>query len=364
LPDQEAKSAVTWATTIATLGLNYQPHTLSQHSQRLTIFSHLYEETAVGYIPLQSLKLKKKRIFPQVEPLSEKQRQDAYHKLRQKLTTGLKAIQKTADPHTYLLLLNDLLRRITWCLPNPYVSNQATLPDTSLYDLSRVVAALAPCHAGQTSDKVDTLISGDISGVQDFIYTITARGATSGLRGRSLYLQLLTEAIAHYILTELELPITRLLYAGGGHFYIIAPTSAETAIPDLRRQISQILLRHHQGELYLALGCHTFNESDFRPQNFGSAWSQLSQDTSRAKRRRFSELDDEMYSQLFQLESSGGDKEQECRVCHYEAGPNEKMKVETDNLDDTKQPAFRRTWGNACRRLIYPPTEHPFHKKL
>jgi hypothetical protein len=46
LPDQEAKAAATWATTIATLGLNYQPHILSQHSQRLTIFSHLYEGCA------------------------------------------------------------------------------------------------------------------------------------------------------------------------------------------------------------------------------------------------------------------------------------------------------------------------------
>lgn len=37
------------------------------------------------------------------------------------------------------------------------------------------------------------LLGGDVSGIQSFIYTLTAAGATKSLRGRSFYLQLLTE---------------------------------------------------------------------------------------------------------------------------------------------------------------------------
>ncbi len=60
------------------------------------------------------------------------------------------------------------------------------------------------------------LAGGDISGVQEFIYSIPAAGATRQLRGRSFYLQLLTEACAHHLLHETGMPLCNLLYAGGG----------------------------------------------------------------------------------------------------------------------------------------------------
>jgi len=59
------------------------------------------------------------------------------------------------------------------------------------------------------------LLKGDISGMQDFIYTVTSKGAAKGLRGRSVYLQLLTEVIANWILRRLILPFVNLLYQGG-----------------------------------------------------------------------------------------------------------------------------------------------------
>jgi uncharacterized membrane protein len=36
------------------------------------------------------------------------------------------------------------------------------------------------------------------------------------------YLQLLTEATARYVLRRLNLPITNLIYSGGGNFYLLA----------------------------------------------------------------------------------------------------------------------------------------------
>src|SRR5262249_45409083 len=72
------------------------------------------------------------------------------------------------------------LQRHAWSLPSP-------LEAVSLYDVARthgaVVAALA--QGGELF-----LLGGDLSGVQEFIYTLTAAGATKQLRGRSFYLQL------------------------------------------------------------------------------------------------------------------------------------------------------------------------------
>ena len=70
---------------------------------------------------------------------------------------------------------------------------------------------------------VALLIGGDISGIQKFIYTIASKKAAKTLRGRSFYLQLLTEAVLRFVLGELELPYTNVIYAGGGHFFLLAP---------------------------------------------------------------------------------------------------------------------------------------------
>ena len=119
----------------------------------------------------------------------------------------------------------------TWSVP---AASYRSEPDISLFDHSRVTAAIASClcdlddntiqqllasnNSGQPNDEivVACLLEGDISGIQRFIYTITARGATSALRGRSFYPQLLTDAAARYILHKYDLTVANLIYSGGG----------------------------------------------------------------------------------------------------------------------------------------------------
>ena len=128
-------------------------------------------------------------------------------------------------------------------------------PDVSLYDFLRTTAAIAACIAredlfeedidAQLNDKESDrklcmLLKGDISGIQSFLYQILSDGAARQLRGRSFYLQLLTEAIAHWVLRQLDLPIVNLLLASGGHFYILAPyTKASEKLEELQRKISE-----------------------------------------------------------------------------------------------------------------------------
>ena len=88
------------------------------------------------------------------------------------------------------------------------------------------------------------LVGGDISGVQNFIYTITARGAAPTLRGRSFYLQIVTEALARYLLRRLDLPVTNLIYAGGGSFFLLARPGDGERLPRLQQEISRILLHN------------------------------------------------------------------------------------------------------------------------
>jgi CRISPR-associated protein Csm1 len=180
------------------------------------------------------------------------------------------------------------LQRHAWALPSP-------LEAVSLYDFARTHAAIAAALALNPAGEL-CLIGGDLSGVQEFIYSVSARGATRQLRGRSLYLQLLTDACAHAVLEAGGMPLCNLLYAGGGRFYVLLPSTAMGQLPALRRQLGRVLLSAHQGALYLALGGVVF-----RPSNYGSAaWENLSDAIEEDKRRRFATLDRDSFAQLFE----------------------------------------------------------------
>ncbi len=179
------------------------------------------------------------------------------------------------------------LQRHAWALPSP-------LPAVSLYDFARTHAALAAALANNPNGEI-CLLGGDLSGVQDFIYSVSAKGAAKQLRGRSLYLQLLTDACAHRVLTTVGMPLCNLLYAGGGHFYALLPGSALEQVDALRAEIGKKLLDAHRGTLYLALG-----GTRFAPVTYGKdTWAAMSAEIEHDKRRRFASLSKDDFATLF-----------------------------------------------------------------
>jgi len=193
------------------------------------------------------------------------------------------------DPLSQVENLLGLLQVRHWASP-ALIRGNLLDESVSLYDALRVQAALAACLTFTAeSEAVALLLEGDISGVQRFLYTVPSSGAAKQLRARSLYLQMLTEAVARLILRRYELPITNLIYAGGGHFYLLLPAQAEIA--ELQAAVDDVLLRHHDGELYIALGGVKLSEGDFKPQPFMERWKALKSDTGRSKNRRYSHLE-------------------------------------------------------------------------
>lgn len=225
-----------------------------------------------------------------------------------------------------------LLRKYCWCIPSSTARGEEH--DISLYDHLRVTAALAACleAEGLTEEELKQirsgdpqartrphflLVKGDISGIQDFIYTITSKGAAKGLRGRSIYLQLLTEVIAQWILRKLDLPFVNLLYHGGGHFMLLLPYKASDMLSQLRTEICKKLLTSHGTDLYLALGWVPLSAGDFSSGSFAPKWHEAGEQANAAKQRRFSELKDKIH-QLFEPQ---GQAQQRCDICQADPGP-------------------------------------------
>ena len=215
--------------------------------------------------------------------------------------------------HTVFALLHKYMARIQ-------ASPQE--PDVSLYDSLRTTAAIAACIAREnlSEDDIDkqlsdepsgqklcTLLKGDISGIQSFLYQILSDGAARQLRGRSFYLQLLTEAIAHWVLRKLELPIVNLLLASGGHFYILAPyTEAGKKLESLQREISEKLWAFHQSDLSFILAGTPVTAGNFKPEEFSSKWRDVSIAVNDRKRKKWSEMEpDAMFNQLFEPSQHG-----------------------------------------------------------
>ncbi len=273
------------------------------------------------YLPLTELKIDEKVIFPQAKASDTAQ---AYKNLWAQFTQALKTLKRahetgSTDAESYLHGLLRLMQRYCWCIPVTFSETQSSV---SLYDHSRITSALAACLISrkETDDQNDValLVGGDISGVQKFIYTITSRGATSGLRGRSMYLQLLTEIVARYVLNQVGMPLTHLIYAGGGHFYLLAPMNKQPQLLEARRHISQVLLHHHQGDLYLALASETVQAQEFSGQLLSKKWRELQRGLQQAKQQLFNELADNVAELLFAPQEHGGNEEKLCLVCQRE----------------------------------------------
>ena len=271
--------------------------------------------------------------------------QDEYKKLWEafKKEAGKVTEGKQYTPAHYQTLVA-LLHKYTSRMPSatPWEkSEEKTIPDISLYDHLRTTAAIAACigreltetevddelkrHlAKKESDRnISALIKGDISGIQNFLYHVLSDGAANQLRGRSLYLQLLTEAIANWVLKQFDLPITNLILASGGHFYILAPdTESKEKLTMLRQQISQKLWTLHRGNISCILAGISIKARDFKAENFLSKWDAVSEKVQQRKQQKWAEMDSAvMFQNLFNpYENEQGDEQDEAEKDPWQFG--------------------------------------------
>ncbi len=328
-----------------------------QGEPKATPLMSIFSEIEIGkgqpasalYYPIKKLELDKDIIFP--KPLEGRGGKDRlksdYAGLWGDFVEEVDGIKGLTDFDAYFNTLYHLLQKYTWCMPSAVGID---VPDVSLFDHLKTTCAVAACLYNADVEYLDNLIGsiekswrkedlneeeeralnggkflligGDVSGIQNFIYAITSKGAAKGLRGRSFYLELLTESIAKYILRELNLPIANLLYCGGGHFYVLAPSGVEADLESLRKKIAEYLLEVHSGELYLVLDWLQVSANVFQKRRFDEAWTGIGKKIAIKKKIKFAEILDQ-HDKIFGHMSEGGTKEI-CDIC----GTEEKVKEE------------------------------------
>lgn len=221
----------------------------------------------------------------------------------------------------------------------PSSTNRAEVCDISLYVHSKITSAVASCmklyfDEQQIQDykkycfnseskifrneKIYLLISGDISGIQDFIYTIPSKGALKTLRGRSLYIDLLLEEFIDEYLEQIGLSRANVLYSGGGHFYILAPNIEDTkkAIDKLQAKMNRWLMENIGINLYLAIGTAECSANNLmKSEAQGNLFATVNKKLKDDKTIRYSK-DEDFLEHIFNVEKEEDTAKKECNICH------------------------------------------------
>ena len=266
----------------------------------------------------------------------------------QALLDDLKVILAKYDINT--LSANQILQIIEKVFRYvPSSTNIGEVCDISLYIHCKVTAAVASCmllfykekeklnkedendykkvyfsptNVKKTrTKKMYRIISGDISGIQNFIYTIPSKGALKSLRGRSFYLEIFLENFIDELLEKMNLSRANILYAGGGHFYLLAPATEEVKaiVDEMHKACNKWLLKHFGINLYLAMGFADYSANGLMQKDVLEKGSIFSNVNAKVNQDKVNSYDEELLKELF---TSGNeyilneDKSRECSICH------------------------------------------------
>lgn len=252
------------------------------------------------HIPVEAITLAK-RFFPN----NSFDTAPDYEKLWFDFVRDFKFIQADTYRAFSETLLN-LLFKYAGCIP----ASTVHFPDVSLYDHSKMTAALAVClydyeQENSKNPNPFLVIGADFSGIQPYIYQIVSKYAGKNLKGRSFYLRILADAVVKYILKELNLFQSNIIYNSGGSFYLIAPNTGfvRDKIVQIIETIEQKMFDAHGATLFLALDYVALSKEALMSrngENLAQVWADLFQKRDNKKNRKFSHIVANNYADFFE----------------------------------------------------------------
>lgn len=244
----------------------------------------------------------------------------------------LKEIADFELSERYVNSLSSALKNYLSYIPATTKKNQ--LNDISFYDHIKMRTALADCileymRAHEITDyrkslmedmadfykeKAFLLYSVDVSGIQNFIYTISSKGALKGLRSRSFYLDIMMEHIVDEFLEAFHLTRNNLIYCGGGHSYLLLPNTDEikSQILALEKELNSWFIENFGISLYIA-GAYSpcsANELQNIPNgSYSNIFKEISKGISHKKAHRYTA------DEIRRLNTPPQNAGRECIIC-------------------------------------------------
>ena len=219
-----------------------------------------------------------------------------------------------------------------------YVSSlqgEGEIADISLYDHLKMTACIGVCILRYLeslgcrdyktrlktnketfySEKAFLLFEMDVSGIQDFIYTVSSERALKTLRARSFYLEIMVEHLIDELLESIGLTRVNLMYSGGGHAYLLLPNTRDVIekIERFEKETNRWFLKTYKTSLYVACGYSEFCVRDLRniPKgSYGNIFRTASSKVSAKKLHRYGA------NEILELNQGNTERyDRECVVC-------------------------------------------------
>jgi len=256
-----------------------------------------------------------------------------YEKFNKELSENGVDFSKTGYINSLINIMESLMSFV------PSSTNKNEIADISLFQHSTLTACIASCIYDYFKEKgiknykefcfdnnkklrqedVFLLVRADVSGIQDFIYTISSKGALKSLRGRSFYLELMIEHIADEILSALSLSRANILYTGGGGFYLLLPNTEKSinVIKTMKKRVNDFLLERFSVNLYIEFGWAAasaeklMNDNEDDNEGMAAVYKRVSEMISKGKLSRY---DQDQLKHIFSPKKPMHE-ERECRIC-------------------------------------------------
>lgn len=266
--------------------------------------------------------------YPRAEPNGYSK--EVYGRILQKLREGLAQIELS---EAYVNSLLGVLEANLSFVPSS--TDMSQMLDISLFDHMKMTAAIGSCVYECLREKEITdyeqalfvrgretyaencflMFSMDISGIQNFLYSVHSEGALKTLRAKSFYLEIMLEHLVDELLSRVGVSRANLIYTGGGHAYILLPNTnwVKELIAEFETELNNWYIEHFQTSLYVAAGyaeCSANSLMNKPEGSYKAIFAEVSKALSQKKSARYSA------AQLRKLNSMGqGENTRECKVC-------------------------------------------------
>lgn len=213
----------------------------------------------LSYVSLRPLE-KKALVLTGTEPISSQKYRELWVLFEEDFQKCCK--QNKHDAKAFILALDSLLERYTWCIP----SSTLDIPDISLYQHAKTTAAFALVLYDFYKDKEDLsteellntdvpvfrFVSGDASGIQKYIFNIQSdKNSTKLLRARSFQVWVQSFQFAQYIAAKAHCSIANIITFSGGRFLLLLSNTEKTIalLKMIREEIEAFCIDEYVGQL-------------------------------------------------------------------------------------------------------------------
>lgn len=236
------------------------------------------------------------RIFPQKDGEAVRDTassENEYERLFEEMEEEIRNIDRNKSIEYIYNTIHSILEKYTSFVP----SSTIDYPDISLFDHLRTTSAIAVClcevfKSEEKPKKEFLLLEADVSGIQNFIYKITEgeetkKNIAKSLRGRSAYVNILIDFMSKYMVRELGLTISNILYCGGGKFQLLLPNTSKTKekLEKIVQEIEGYLYREYKAKIGLVIDYIEIDEEGIT--DYATSITRLHDKMQEAKNRKF-----------------------------------------------------------------------------